>query len=893
MRDNENISSLYPEPPRTKFFPPMVPANTIQRSRLLDRLYGEVSQRKLTLICAPAGFGKTTLLGSLCKAYASQPIAWLSLDQDDNEVVLFTNALISAFNRLQPGITPHCLEWMQNFSGGGFAPRRLMGILVNDLLESPLTSLILIFDDFHRISNPEILEAVDYLLEFCPPSLHLMIASRYEPALHLARLRSLDQLAAFHLSDLQFTEEEIALLLNNLLRPGLSSEEVHSIREQTEGWAACLRLLASSLEGISEPSRRTEFIQDIGNIDRYVFDLLAEEVLNQQSPESRAFLLGTSILEELTPRSCQAVTGNPRAGAILEALYRANLFLSIVDDQSSAGSIYRYHALFSTFLRRTLANELPENVKELHLRAALAQLPIEQVIEHFLAAEAWEQAADAIERMAGQRVNQGYLPDTLLSWVNRIPEAVYENRPWLKLVQGIIDIQHGQLSSAVGTLKIALAQFKKAGDHMGATLSLLYLIQDRRNVDMAWFDEIEDYFKSEPALKKPLWQVNFYMSAAWVHLYHYHWEAVEKYLLEAIRTTLAENDLGSFRFMSQSITFTLLFTDRGLAPIEGYTRETLAKFGDGDSLIHMGIYSQLAYLSWFQCNPEEARRYAGQALNISQVYGRLAWIDIAVDYVILADMLARAEYPALEKFWQEQWSWLSEADTWKARRNEFLYIRGRAMWQQGRLDEAHEICQRMADYEEYEEHRANTHMMRGMLALSRKEFVEAEAEYRQALAIQNRTRMTLPGHARLGLAVVYWVSSKRRAALVELGSGLSEIQARGMPGLVLQEGQGIIPLLEAALREGIFPDFASLCLARLKNKPVRRPIPLPETQEKLTSREAEVLQLIAQGASNQDIANQLVISENTVKSHVTRILAKIGATSRTQAAAYARKLGMY
>ena len=540
-----------------------------------------------------------------------------------------------------------------------------------------------------------------------------------------------------------------------------------------------------------------------------------------------------------------------------------------------------------------LVNEMPERVKVLHFRAAQAQLPLEQTIEHYLVAEAWDQAANAIQNYARRQVDQGYLPDTLRAWTNQIPVDIRENRPWLKLIQGIVDMQHGQLTSAVETLKIAFAQFKESGDRLGIILSLLYLVQDRRNVDMSWFDEIEDFFTSEPGLKKPLWQVNFYMSAAWAHLYHYQWEAVEKNLLAAIRTTLAENDLGSFRFMSQSITFSLLFTDSGLAPIERYTRETLEKFGDGGGLIHMGIYSQLAYLSWFRGNPEEARRYAGQALHISQVFGRLAWIDIAVGYVILADMLARAEYPALEKFWQEQWSWLSEADTWKARRNEFLYIRGRVMWLQGYLEEANQICQRMADYEEYEEHRANTHMMRGMLALSQRDFAEAEAHYRQAIELQRQTRMTLPGHARLGLAAVYWASSQRRAALVELKTSLSEIQARGMAGLVLQEGQSIAPLLEAAVREGIYPDFARFCLTRLTNKPVKRPMPVPETQETLTGREVEVLQLIAQGASNQDIANQLVISENTVKSHVTRILAKIGAASRNQAAVYARKLGLF
>jgi ATP/maltotriose-dependent transcriptional regulator MalT len=255
-------------------------------------------------------------------------------------------------------------------------------------------------------------------------------------------------------------------------------------------------------------------------------------------------------------------------------------------------------------------------------------------------------------------------------------------------------------------------------------------------------------------------------------------------------------------------------------------------------------------------------------------------------------MLARADYAALEQNWPELWSWLGETDTWQARRNDFLYIRGRALWLQGRLAEAGQVCEQMAGYELYREHRANTLMMRGLLALGQHDLAAAEACYRQAVEVQAETRLTLPGHARLGLAAVYWAGSQRQAALAQLAAGLAEIERRKMPGLALQEGPGLVPLLEAAVRAEIYPDLAQFCLSCLTNKPAAQPLSIPETQERLTGREVEVLKLIGQGASNRTIANQLVISEHTVKSHVTRILAKIGAASRTEAAARARKLGL-
>lgn len=294
-------------------------------------------------------------------------------------------------------------------------------MLINDILETLPDPFVLVLDDLHLVSEPAVYTALDYLLERLPPQMHLMAATRHDPPLALARLRGRGALAELRLPDLRFTLDEAAAFLNTQ-RLGLSPEDLASLHSRTEGWAVGLRLLADSLNRIPTRSGRSAFITYLAQTDRYVFDFLADEVLSRQSSAVRTFLLETSILPELTPALCQAVTGRADALAILEDLYRRNLFLVAVDDgrwTTDDGPqttdlirrpssmvrrlssvvhrpIYRYHALFAEFLRRRLTQEMPERLVELHARAAQAETVPARAIAHYLAAQLWEPAAQAM-----------------------------------------------------------------------------------------------------------------------------------------------------------------------------------------------------------------------------------------------------------------------------------------------------------------------------------------------------------------------------------------------------------------------------------------------------------------------------------------------------------------
>jgi len=388
------VSELTVEPPvwltQTKLIPPRLRDDYLPRPRLLALLAQVIPAHSLTLISAPAGYGKTTLLAGLPSTCPELPLAWLALGEEDNDFSHFCLGIIAALQRLAPalGSQTQALLLTPNGQNGGSNPveqaRRVMGALINNILAALPEPFILVLDDLHFITETVIYAALDYLLERLPPALHLVIASRYDPPLSLARLKARGQMAELRLADLRFTGEEAAAFLNDRLQLALTPAELDSLQARTEGWAAGLRLLAGSLIRMNQPGDRAAFIDRLARTDRYLFDFLAEEVLQRQEPVLRAFLLETSILAEFTPALCWAVTRREDAAALLEKLYHRNLFLVVVDELLTP--VYRYHALFAEFLQQQLSREAPARRAELHRRAAQALTNPRQIISHYLAA---------------------------------------------------------------------------------------------------------------------------------------------------------------------------------------------------------------------------------------------------------------------------------------------------------------------------------------------------------------------------------------------------------------------------------------------------------------------------------------------------------------------------
>lgn len=411
-------------------------------------------------------------------------VAWLSLDEDDNDFNRFLAGLIAALQGLAPSCGVMTQSLLSEASGLAEAEapadraRRLTGALINEILAELPAPFVLVLDDLHHLTEPAIYLALGYLLDHLPPTMHLALATRSAPPLALARLKARGQLAEFRLADLRFTHDEIEKFLNDRLQLDLPASEITKLQARTEGWAAGLRLLAGSLAGLTTPDDRALFINRLAQTERYLFDFLAEEVLGRQEPDLQTFLLETAILSELTPNLCRAVTGRQDAAELLQELYRRNLFLITVEGVAgpaeAGGLAYRYHALFAEFLRRELSRDRPERLVELHCRAASAEPIPSRRLGHYLAAEMWLEAAQLIEQVGEQLLEQGEF-DTLRNWIRALPDELVGARPRLNYLLGVCAWRRWELNTGRVLLEQALAGFEARRDVVGTGETLAHL----------------------------------------------------------------------------------------------------------------------------------------------------------------------------------------------------------------------------------------------------------------------------------------------------------------------------------------------------------------------------------------------------------------------------------
>jgi LuxR family maltose regulon positive regulatory protein len=411
--------------------PPLRP-DLVPRARLMAQLNAGL-HRKLTLISAPAGFGKTTVVSSWI-AGSDQLAAWLALDERDSDVARFLTYLIAAIQTIDADIGQWAREALQ--SGQQPSIESVLTALLNEIAVIQ-DDFCLILDDYHLVDSPEIDAGLGFLLEHMPAHMHLVITTREDPQLPLSRLRVRDQLKELRGADLRFTRDEAAEFLNQAMGLTLSAEHIDALEKRTEGWIAGLQLAALSLQGRSDTQ---QFVEAFTGSHRFVVEYLLEEVLRQQPPLIRAFLLQTSILEQLNGALCNAVTGREYSQKTLEKLESNNLFLVALDDERSW---YRYHHLFGAALRNTLSSENPDQLPVLYQRASdwfVARDQLQEGIRYALLAGDLQQAANLIER-AWPAMDADYQSGTWFRWASQLPEEFVLNRPilcsgfgWFKLM---------------------------------------------------------------------------------------------------------------------------------------------------------------------------------------------------------------------------------------------------------------------------------------------------------------------------------------------------------------------------------------------------------------------------------------------------------------------------
>ncbi len=427
----------------TKLYVPPPPHNAVLRPRLIERL-NEGLHHKLVLISAPAGFGKTTLVSEWI-ANCGRKAAWLSLDEGDNDPTRFLTYLVAALQTIKAGIGEGLLAILQ--SPQLPQTEAILATLLNEI--SIITEhFLLVIDDYHLVESQPVDQSLAFLVEHQPPHMHLVIATREDPSLPLARLRARGQLTELRAADLRFTPAEAAEFLNRVMELNLSAEDIAALEARTEGWIAGLQLAALSMQGREDI---TGFIQAFAGSHRFVLDYLVEEVLKHQHEPVHSFLLQTSILDRLCAPLCNAVTEREVGKKMLDFLERSNLFLIPLDDQRQW---YRYHHLFAEVLQEYLREERPDQASTLHQRASIwfeqNDLPAD-AIRHALAAEDFERAAGLAE-LAWPAWRWPVQCTAWLDWVKGLPQEVVRARPVLSVAYAQALLNAGQLEAAEARL---------------------------------------------------------------------------------------------------------------------------------------------------------------------------------------------------------------------------------------------------------------------------------------------------------------------------------------------------------------------------------------------------------------------------------------------------------
>jgi LuxR family maltose regulon positive regulatory protein len=896
------------QPLATKVNIPRTRPGRLARSQLLARL-DEGMTRKLVLVCTPAGFGKTTLLADWATS-TRWAVAWLSLDPDDNDPARFWRYVVAAIDCACKGLGEQLLSLLA-------APTPLSGQGVVTALISRLEVLpeefALVLDDYHLIEEAAIHDSLAFLVSHLPPQLHLVISSRSDPPLPMARLRASNQLTELRAGDLRFTPEESAAFLQEVWKLDLSPEAVAALEARTEGWAVGLQLAALSLQRRSDSGG---FLEAFSGTHRYVLDYLTEEVLARQPERVRRFLLETSILERLSGPLCDAVTGGDDSQAMLEELERANLFLVPLDDERRW---WRFHHLFADLLRARLGQLQPDRLPELHRRAAgwcEQHGLIDEAIRHAAAAGDIPWATRLVEQHLGETLRRGETA-TLERRLSLLPDDAVRSRPGLCLAQALTEVNRGHLESAEHLLQHA----ERALDHE----------PNQQHLDLPTHGGMVAAAPAAIALLRAelagaRGDAQAMASSAKAALAHI--TENENGPRSFARLLVAGADWMAGNLADAESALAAMAAESGTTPIPypamplGQVQQARGKLGAALRTYREGL--RLATEGGFLAY------HAGEAhLGIAQVLYHRNELDEALGHVTEAVELGRRVEVPLLAFGLITLSRVRQAlgdpDAALKAVEEACHLlpatevanmiglarlaqaeRAWLLLAQGQAGEVEGWAQQQGltenDAFSYPREREYLVLARLLLARSQPERTLGLLERLEALAeSQGRTGSLLEIRALRSLALQ--AAGHHQGALAVLEEALAVARLEGHVRVFADEGPPMAALLRSLIgtrrRSRPGSDAATEHLHEVVRAFVpgseqagRRGPAGPGLVEPLTDRELEVLRLLAAGRRNRDIAADLVVTLETVKKHLSHIFDKLGAANRTQAVAHARRLGL-
>ncbi|MBN1122318.1 MAG: helix-turn-helix transcriptional regulator [Anaerolineae bacterium] len=902
----------------TKLYIPPVRPETVSRPRLIE-LLNEGIHRQLTLISAPAGFGKTTL-ASEWVAGSDRPAAWLSLEQGDSAPTRFVTYIIAALQTIAPAVGEGLSEPLQ--SSQSAPSESTLTALLNDIAAVP-EDFILVLDDYHLVDAHPVEAVLSFLLDHMPPQMHLVITTREDPQLPLARLRARSQLVELRVKDLRFTLSESAEFMNQMMGLGLTSRQIASLEARTEGWIAGLQLAALSMQGQEDIPG---FIRAFAGDNRYVVDYLVEEVLKCQPEHIRRFLLQTSILTRMSGPLCDAVTGQENSSEMLQTLEQANLFVVPLDDQRHW---YRYHHLFADVLRAHAMEEYSEQLPELHMRASRWFEDNDSSVDaicHTLSAGDFERMANLIE-LAWPEMDGSYQTTLWLSLAKALPEESIHIRPVLSVDYAWALLQHGEMDTANSFLTKA-EQLLNAASDAGAhpdvqTVELIVADQEQFRVLPAVIAAARAYHAQ--ALGDVPGTVTYGQQALdLLPEEDCFRRGVVAALLSMAYFTIGELEK-AHRILSKGME-NLITAGNILSALRG--TYTLADIRLAQGRLREAIST---YESSLQLASEQGdhvlRGTADLFLRLSELHYEQANFDIAAETMQKAEELGEQD---ASPHWQYRLR-LAQARIRKAQGDldgtldllneaEHLYVptpvpdvhpiaaaKARLWIAKGNLAEAQGWAREhgLSADGELSYLREFEYITLVRLFIARYRIDRAEGDLHEAQRLLMRLQEAAEAEGRTGSvieilvlqALAYEAQDDIPAGLGLLERALKLAEPEGYVGLFVDEGPPMLRLLSEASRQGIMPDYTGKLLAAFgvngQQDGDRSTGPIVQRLiDPLTDRELEVLNLIAQGLSNREIAEQLFLALPTVKGHNRIIYSKLGVQRRTEAVARARELGL-
>ena len=892
----------------TKMSVPRTRQDLVSRPRL-DELLAQAQHARLTLVSSPAGFGKTTLIagrmGDVMREGSA--VAWLSLDGDDDDAERFWRYVVTTLDRSAPGTVPDACELAK---AAVMSPDRVVTVLVNELAAAA-SDVWLVLDDYHTLQSRAIHDGMAFLLANIAPRTHVVIITRADPDLPLARWRVRRELVEVRVADLRFTATETEAFLNGVNGLNLSAPEAEALGQRTEGWVAALQLAALSLQGHEEPG---DFISRFAGNDKYVVDYLVDEVLAHQDPEIREFLLATSILDRLTGSLCDAVTGQDGGRPMLAGLERANLFLFPLDDHRAW---YRYHHLFVDVLRARLLQERGEDVSLLHLNASRwyeDNDEVEASVRHALDADEYSRATYLMEA-ALPSVRRNREDALLMRWLGALPNAAVRRSPvlsvfygWMLMITGDLGGVEERLDDASRSLAEAPADVRADWAEtdelrtLPATIATFRasLAQARGHLDhtAAHAQQALDLTGPDDHLARGA-ATAFLALVAWAEG---DVSMAARTFTEAVTNMTAAGNLADALGSTVVLADMWIVAGRPSRARRLYTNALATSeaqgmsFAQTSAMLHVGLSEldleagDLTRARWHLDTALDLDDHLSQTANHFRWFLAMARVAAAEgDHVSAIALLAQAQAEYRPGFFVEV--------------RPLPAVTARVLISAGKLPEARDWA---ADHNwstpevtDYLDEFDQLTYVRLLLAAhgaqpdptgSREAGLGEAADLLELLLgrAQSQERWGSVVEIHLLIALVRDAQGQRTAAADALAAAFAEVpEPDAYTLLILAEGEPMRALLLYAQRVGLADRHPERILAAYG-----RPAPSQVLVDPLSEREVQVLRLLDSDLTGPEIARALFISHNTVRTHTRHVFAKLQVTTRRAAVLRAVELGL-